>query len=393
MVRFLAMTVQRRHRIAEVRRLLRNFRVTGILGARQVGKTTLARQVAAEFRGPKTFFDLESPQDVARLDDPELALGTLRGLVVLDEIQRRPDLFPVLRVLADRRPLTARFLVLGSASPELLKQASETLAGRIGYMDLTGFDCEEVPASRWEHLWLRGGFPLSFLARSEGASLEWRRSLVRDFLERDLPGFGFRAAPETMRRFWVMLAHYHGQIWNASEFARAFGIADTTARRHRDVLVSTFALHLLSPWHENIAKRQVKAPRVYVADSGILHALLGLASREDLLSHVKVGASWEGFALEQVARRLRVRPDECFFWRTHTGAELDLLVARGRRRWGFEFKRTTAPALTPSMRSALADLKLDSLTVVHAGEHSFSLDRRVRAVAFRDVMEEVHPLT
>ena len=386
------MIVARRERIAEVRRLMRNFRVVGVLGARQVGKTTLARQVAAGFRGPTAFFDLESPQDLARLRDPELALGTLRGLIVLDEIQRRPDLFPVLRVLADRRPLPARFLVLGSASPELLKQSAETLAGRIGYTDLRGFDCEEIRASQWERLWVRGAFPLSFLARSEAASLEWRRALVRDFLERDLPTLGFRAAPETMRRFWAMLAHYHGQIWNASEFARAFGIADTTARRHLDQLVSTFALRLLPPWHENIGKRQVKAPRVYVADSGILHAFLGLGSRDELLSHAKVGASWEGFVLEQVVRRLRARSEECFFWRTHAGAELDLLVVRGRRRLGFEIKRTSVPALTPSMRSALSDLRLDALTVVHAGQHTFPLDRRVRAVAFRDLLGEIRPL-
>ncbi len=386
------MVVDRKLRVAEVRRLLRNFRVVGMLGARQVGKTTLAREVAAGFKGPTAFFDLESPQDIARLRDPELALGSLRGLIVLDEIQRRPDLFPVLRVLADRRPLPARFLVLGSASPELLKQSAESLAGRIGYTDLSGFDCEEIRVAQWERLWVRGGFPLSFLARSEAASLDWRRALIRDFLERDLPTLGFRAAPETMRRFWSMLAHYHGRIWNASEFARAFGIADTTARRHLDQLVSTFALRLLAPWHENIGKRQVKSPRVYVADSGILHALLGLGDKEELLSHAKVGASWEGFVLEQVVRRLRARSDECFFWRTHTGAELDLLVIRGRRRLGFEIKRSSTPALTPSMRSALDDLKLESLTVVHAGQHSFPLERRVRAVAFRDLLGEIRPM-
>ena len=383
------MIVARTERIRELRRLMRTFRVVGILGARQVGKTTLARQVAAGFRGPTTFFDLERPQDVARLRDPELALGSPRGLIVLDEIQRRPDLFPVLRVLADRRPLPARFLVLGSASPELLKQSAETLAGRVGYTHLAGFDCEEIRASQWERLWVRGGFPLSFLARSEAASLEWRRALVRDFLERDLPGLGFRAAPETMRRFWGMLAHYHGQIWNASEFARAFGVADTTVRRHLDQLVSTFAIRLLPPWHANVGKRQVKAPRVYVADSGILHALLGLGSRDELFSHAKVGASWEGFVLEQVIRRLRARPEECFFWRTHTGAELDLLIVQGRRRLGFEIKRTTAPSVTPSMRSALRDLDLDTLTVVHAGQHTFALDRGVRALAFRDLLGEV----
>ncbi len=386
------MMLLRAGRAGEIRRLLRAFRVVGILGARQVGRTTLARQVGAEFRGPTTFFDLESPQDLARLREPELALGALRGLVVLDEIQRRPNLFPVLRVFADRRPLPARFLVLGSASPELLKQSAETLAGRIGYADIPGFDCEEVRPAQWERLWVRGGLPLSFLSRSESASLEWRRALIRDFLERELPGLGFRAAPETMRRFWSMPAHYHGQIWNASEFARAFGVADTTVRRHLDQFVGTFALRVLEPWHENIGKRRVKAPRVYVADTGILHALLGLRDRDELLSHAKVGASWEGFVLEQVVRRLRARPEERFFWRAHTGAELDLLVVPGRRRLGFEIKRTSAPSLTPSMRSALSDLQLDALTVVHAGQHNFPMAPRVRAVAFRDLLTEVRAL-
>lgn len=387
-----AMHIERTARLGELRRQLRQFRVVGLLGARQVGKTTLAREVAAAFRGPTTHFDLERPEDVARLREPELALAPLRRLVVLDEIQRRPDLFPVLRVLADRRPLPARFLVLGSASPELLRQTSESLAGRIGYTDLGGLDCEEVRPAQWERLWVRGGFPLSFTARSDAASLDWRRALVRDFLERELPQLGFRVPAESMRRFWAMIAQYHGQIWNAAEFARAFGTAETTVRRHLDQLVSTFALRLLPPWFENIGKRQVKSPRVYVADSGVLHALLGLANREDVLAHPKVGASWEGFALEQVVRRLRARPEECFYWRTHTGAELDLLVVRGRRRLGFEFKRTTAPSLTPSMRSALADLGLVSLTVVHAGQHSFPLAPKVRALAFRKLIAEVKPI-
>jgi predicted AAA+ superfamily ATPase len=386
------MVLPRRARGEEVRRQLGEFPIVGLLGARQVGKTTLARQVAAGARGAVTFFDLENPDDIARLGEPQLTLAPLRGLIVLDEIQRRPELFPVLRVLADRRPLPARFLVLGSASPEMLQQTSETLAGRIGYTEISGFDAGEVPTSQWERLWVRGGFPRAFLARSERASFEWRRALVRDFLERDLPQLGFRVPAATMRRFWSMLAHYHGQVWNAAEFARAFGVADTTVRRHLDQLVATFALRMLPPWHENIGKRQVKAPRIYVRDSGLLHLLLGLGDRGDLLSHAKVGASWEGFILEQVVRQLRALPEECFFWRAHTGAELDLFVVRGRRRLGFEIKRTSSPVLTPSMRSALEDLRLDSLAVVHAGEHSFPLERRVRAVAWRDMLDEIRPL-
>lgn len=384
--------LDRKQRLAEVLALLRTFRIVGLLGPRQVGKTTLAHEVAARYRGVATHFDLERPEDVARLQEPELALAQLRGLVVIDEIQRRPELFPVLRVLADRRPLPARFLVLGSASPELLKQSSESLAGRIGYVELSGFDLEEIPASRTERLWLRGGFPLSFLARSENASLQWRRAFIRDFLERYLAEIGLRVPAETMRRFWTMLAHCHGQLWNAAEFARAFGVAETTVRRHLDHLVSTFAVRVLPPWHENLGKRQVRAPRVFVSDSGVLHALLGVRERGDLLAHPKVGASWEGFALEQVVRRLRAEPQECFFWRTHQGAELDLLVVRGRRRIGYEFKRSTAPAMTPSMRMALKDLKLDSLTVIHAGRTAFPMAPGVRAVPFSNLLEEVAPL-
>lgn len=386
------MMIARERRVAEVRRLLKSFPVVGLLGARQVGKSTLARQIAAASRGAVSFFDLEDPETLARLAEPQLALASLRGLVILDEIQRRPDLFPLLRVLADRRPLPARFLVLGSASPELLAQTSETLAGRIAYGEISGFDLNEVPSQHRQRLWVRGGFPRSFLARSERDSYEWRRAFVRDFLERDLPQLGFRVPAATMRRFWSMVAHYHGQIWNASEFGRAFGVSDTTVRRYLDQLVSTFALRLLPPWHENISKRQVRAPRAFVSDPGLLHTLLGLESAADVLGHAKVGASWEGFVIEQVIRQLRARPEECFFWRTHTGAELDLLVVRGRRRFGFEIKRTTSPAMTPSMRTALADLKLNSLTVMHAGESTFPLERQVRAVAFGALLTELEPL-
>ncbi|MEQ1831683.1 MAG: ATP-binding protein [Candidatus Eisenbacteria bacterium] len=386
------MLIARKQRVQEVRGLLQSAPVVGLLGARQVGKSTLARQVVAAGREPVTFFDLEDPAAVARLSEPQLALAPLRGLVVLDEIQRRPDLFPVLRVLADRRPRPARFLVLGSASPELLAQASETLAGRIHYADIAGFDCAEIAPARWERLWLRGGFPRSFLARSEHDSFEWRRSFIRDFLERDLPQLGFRVPAATMRRFWSMLAHYHGQIWNAAEFGRAFGVSDTTVRRYLDQLVATFALRVLPPWHENISKRQVKAPRTFVADSGLLHALIGLEGRADVMAHAKVGASWEGFILEQIIRGLRARSEECYFWRAHTGAELDLLIVRGRRRLGFEIKRTSAPSLTPSMRTALADLKLDSLTVVHAGEDGFPLGPKTRAEGWKPLLEGLRPL-
>jgi predicted AAA+ superfamily ATPase len=373
--------------------LLARHRIVAILGARQVGKSTLARQLQERRRGVVTVFDLEDPADLARLAEPMLVLGPLRGLVVLDEVQRRPELFPVLRVLVDRpRPL-ARFLLLGSASAELLRQSSESLAGRIAYHEFGGLTLDEVGSPRLDRLWLRGGFPRSFLARSDGASAEWRREFVRTFLERDLPQLGVTIPAGTLSRFWSMLAHYHGQIWNSSEFARSFGVADTTVRRYLDLLCGTFVVRQLAPWHENVGKRQVKAPKVYLADSGLLHTLLGLESTRDVEGHPKLGASWEGFALDTVVRHLGARRDECFFWATHAGAKLDLLVVRGRRRLGFEFKRTDAPTVTRSMRTALADLGLDRLSIVHAGKHTFPLAREIQAVALRRILEEEKKLT
>jgi predicted AAA+ superfamily ATPase len=375
----------------QVTALLGRHRVVAILGPRQVGKSTLAHRVAAARTAPSAFFDLEDPRDLARMADPMLALEPLRGLVVLDEIQRRPDLFPVLRVLADRRPLRARFLVLGSASPELLRQASESLAGRIAYHELAGFTLEETGVRRSDRLWLRGGFPLSFLAKTDAASAEWRREFVRAYLERDVPQLGIAVPAPTLRRLWTMVAHYHGQLWNASEFGRAFGVADTTVRRYLDALTGTFVVRQLQPWHANVGKRQVKAPKLYVADSGLLHTLLDLDTAIDLERHPKVGASWEGFAMTQVVARLAARPEQCYFWRTHNGAELDLLVVRGRERLGFEFKRTSTPGVTPSMRSALTDLRLTRLDVVHAGHETFPLAPRVRAVALSRLLDTVAP--
>jgi predicted AAA+ superfamily ATPase len=365
--------------------------VVGIIGARQVGKTTLARMLTAA-KPPAAYFDLEDPEDFARLADPMISLKRLRGLVVIDEVQRQPDLFPVLRVLVDRPRRPARFLVLGSASPDLLRQGSESLAGRIVYHELGGFSLEEVGADRANTLWLRGGLPRSFLAHSDAASDEWRRGFVRTFLERDLAQLGITVASATMRRVWTMIAHYHGQSWNASEFGRSFGVADTTVRGYLDRLTSALVVRQLPPWFENIAKRQVKAPKVYVADSGLLHTLLGIRTVEDLERHPKVGASWEGFVVEQVVRHLGARPEECFYWRTHAGAELDLLVTRGRKRFGFEVKRTSSPRLTPSIRTALADLHLTRLDVIHAGDHTFPLARHVRAVALTRLLDDVTPL-
>ena len=377
--------------ITELNRLLRSFPVVAIVGARQIGKTTLARMVVSRRRSPAHRFDLEDPRDLAQLSDPMLTLEPLRGLVVLDEIHRRPELFPVLRVLADRRPVRTRFLVLGSASPDLLKQGSESLAGRIAYHSLPGLNLEEVGPAKLDRLWLRGRFPRAFLARTQKESSDWRHSFIRTFLERDVPSFGFSLPAETLYRFWSMLAHYHAQVWNTSEFARSFGVSDTTVRRYLDLLTATFLVRQLKPWTANVKKRQVKSPKVYIADSGLLHALLDIETMQALLRHPKIGASWEGFMLESVIQRLAVRRDHCFFWATHTGAELDLLVTSGRALRGFEFKRTTTPKMTRSMHSAMNDLKLKSLDVVHAGEHTFPLARNVRALAAHRLLADLTP--
>lgn len=383
--------IERRPHVEVVRRLFEDFPVVAIVGPRQVGKTTLAQQLAANRPSRRTTvrFDLESPRDLARLDDPMLTLEPLRGLVILDEIQRLPEVFPILRVLADRPRKPARFLVLGSASPDLLQQTSETLAGRIAYHELQGFRLNEVGSRDLSKLWLRGGFPRSYLAASNARSMQWREELIRTFLERDLPQLGIRIAAPTLRRFWTMMAHYHGQIWNASDLARALGADYKTAQRYLDVLTSTFVVRALRPYHANIKSRQVKSPKVYVVDSGMLHALLGLASRRDLEGHPKVGASWEGFLIEQVCAVLHVRPEHAYFWATHSGAELDLVIERGGKLHGFEFKRTVAPTVTRSMQTALDTLDLASLTLVHAGADSFRLRRGVQAVGAARLVEDL----
>jgi predicted AAA+ superfamily ATPase len=384
--------IKRKHEIDTLIKLIKRQPVVGIVGARQVGKTTLAHAITDIIQGELHYFDLEKPEDLARLSDPMLGLKDLKGLVVIDEVQRLRDLFPVIRVLVDRPRNPCRFLILGSASPELLRQSSESLAGRIVYHYLYGFALDEIDRSNFKDLWLRGGFPRSYLSRSHAASHEWRRGFIQTFLERDIPQLGINIRSSTLSRFWQMLAHYHGQTWNASEFARSFGVADTTVRQYLDLLTSALVVQQLLPWHENISKRQVKAPKIYIADSGLLHGLLNLRNLRDLEGHPKVGASWEGFVIRQIIRQLRVGPEECFFWATYAGAELDLLVIRGRHRMGFEVKRTTSPRITPSMRSALNNLNLRHLDVVHAGESTFPLGEKIRAVAFERLMKDIRPL-
>lgn len=388
------MKVRRAHHVRAIRSLLRNNPVVAILGPRQIGKTTLARQILAGWRGSKSFFDLEDEVDRRKLQDPGLVLRELTGLVVLDEVQQLPEVFRLLRVLADRPRTPARFLVLGSASPELLRQSSETLAGRIAFHDLGGLHASELKGVRGysiDRQWLRGGFPAAYLARNDAASLQWRLDFVRTFLQRDIPALQPGIAPAQLERFWRMLAHWHGQLWSAAELARSLGTTDPAARRYLDLLAQTFVLRVLQPWHENMAKRQVKSPKVYVADSGLLHALLGIATQHDLLGHPKTGASWEGFLMAQVTQHLGARRDECFFWATHQGAELDLLVVRGKRRIGFEWKRSEAPDITPSMRIAMQDLRLDELVVVHGGKECWPMAPKMRAVAAGSMLDEIEP--
>ena len=344
--------------------------VAALLGPRQCGKTTLARQIAA--REPSEFFDLESPVDLRRLSAPMTTLEKLSGLVVIDEVQRRPDLFELVLVLVDRPENRARFLLLGSASPGLVRGVSESLAGRIGLIDLSGFDLREIGPEHQDRLWTRGGFPRAFLASDDAASLAWRDGFIRTFLERDIPQLGITIPAETIRRFWTMVAHYHGQTWNAAELARSLGASENTARRHLDILAGAFMVRVLAPWFENVGKRQVKAPKVYVRDSGLLHALLQIGPLSELQAHPKLGASWEGFALEHVIGVLDTR--DAYFWATHGGAELDLLVILGGKRYGFEFNYQDAPARTRSMLIARNDLGLERLWVVYPGSKEYALD-------------------
>ena len=372
-------------------RITRSFRVhpaVALTGPRQCGKTTLAEQFCVATGGAgedasATLFDLERATDQQRLQTPEQTLAPLTGLVVIDEIQREPKLFETLRVLLDRREASARFLLLGSASPALLRGASETLAGRVGLVELAGFDITEVPPADWRGLWLRGGFPRSYLAAADDDSTLWRETFVQTFLLRDIVDFGLNVPAEALRRFWTMVAHYHGQVWNAAEFARAIGSTQPAARRYLDILAAAGMVRVLPPWFENLKKRQVRAPKIYVRDSGLLHALLGLDTADTLAGHPKVGASFEGFAIEQILSCFGLR--EAYFWATHAGAELDLLLRVSGKRFGFEFKYSDAPGTTKSMRTALRDLDLHHLWVVYPGNEAYSLDEKITALPVANV--------
>jgi len=360
---------------------LKRSRAVALLGPRQCGKTTLARELVNS--ASLNYFDLEDSESMSRLADPKTALAPLKGIVVIDEVQRRPDLFPVFRVLLDREPLPAKFLILGSASPDLLQQSSESLAGRLEMIVMDGFGLAEVGLKKDSRLWLRGGFPLSFLAKNDVDSFMWRKSFIQMFLDRDLRQQGINIPTVSLHRFWTMIAHSHGQIWNAAPPASSLGVSEHTVRRYLDILTGVFMVRQLQPWHANIKKRQVKAPKVYIRDSGILHALLGLKSESEILRHPLCGASWEGFIMEEVIRS--IDPDDVYFWATHNGAEIDLVLTKGGRMYGIECKRADAPAMTPSMKIALEDLKLESISVIYPGEKRYSLHKKVGVVPFKAI--------
>ncbi len=356
------------------------FPVCALLGPRQCGKTTLSLTFQKLF-SENHHFDLEDHTDLARLANPKLALDPLNGLIVIDEVQRKPDLFPYIRVLVDKKPGT-QLLILGSASRDLLQQSSETLAGRIHYTEMTPFSFDETGDVNL--LWKRGGFPRSYLASSNENSYTWRKAYITSFLERDIAALGFNLSPQLMRRLWTMLAHYHGNIINYTEFARSLGVTDKTIKSYIDVLEGSFMVRALKPWFANIKKRQVKAPKIYIRDSGILHTLLGISS-EEIFMHPKVGASWEGFALEEIIKHLKVDADDCYYWRTQTGVELDLLIFKNGKKYGFEFKYTDRPTTTKSMHIAREDLELDDLILIIPGSKSFPLDENIKAVGLNDL--------
>jgi predicted AAA+ superfamily ATPase len=382
--------VERQQLIQRIRFQLDVHPVVAILGPRQSGKTTLANMYSERVTNETvTRFDLEDPTHLARLESAKLALEPLEGLVIIDEVQRAPGLFEVLRVLVDRENNPARFLLLSSASRELMRQSSETLAGKIGHIELTPFSLEEVGRDNIDRLWFSGGYPPSFLAESEAAGNTWRKEYISTFLERDIPNLGFSIPPATLRRFWMMVAHYHGRTVNYSEIGRSFGASDNTIRKYIDLLSATFMIRQLQPWHENINKRQVKAPKIYIRDSGIFHTLLGIEQNEALQFHPKLGPSWEGFAIEEIIRHYGAPDEECYFWSAYGRAELDLLILNSTKRIGFEIKHTDTPRVTRSLCTAGDDLKVDELYIVHPGKDRFPLDRGIEAVGLSAILEGI----
>lgn len=367
--------------IQQVEKAIRRGRVVALIGPRQCGKTTLAREFLSVEK--RNYFDLEDSDHLLRLEDSKSELAGLRGLVVIDEIQRKPELFPLLRVLSDRKPLPAKFLILGSANPALLKQSSESLAGRIETISMSGFSLEEVSPHKLKTHWFRGGFPHSFLARTNENSFAWRKQFVQTFLERDVPQMGLHVSAPTLRRFWTMLAHSHAQIWNAADPASSLGVSQPTVRKYLDYLEYLLMVRQLQPWHENLNKRQVKAPKIYVRDSGLLHLLLGIQNEKEFQDHPKRGVSWEGYVIEELFKQ--VQPDDAYFWATHNRAELDLLFLKNSRRIGFEIKLNARPSLTPSMRIASRDLKLEKLFVIYPGKENYDLDKRIHVTSILDL--------
>jgi hypothetical protein len=366
--------IERKDDIKGIHSLIDMFPVTAILGARQCGKTTLAKQMRYDH-----YFDLENPRDVSAMENPQLVLEKLRGLVVIDEIQRKPDLFPLLRYLVDNQK-ELKFLILGSASKELIRQSSESLAGRVGYYYLGGLKLTDVGMEKMERLWMQGGFPRSYTADNLNTAQVWLDNYIAAFLERDIPQLGITIPAQTLRRFWMMLCHYHGQVINYSEMAASFGVSDHTIRKYLDILAGTFMVRVLEPWYVNIGKRLVKRPKIYLRDSGILHYLLSIHSMKELLSHNKLGSSWEGFAMEAVAATLRKKENELFFWKVHSGAEVDLFWQEHGKNWAVEFKFADAPMLTESMKKAIEFLKLEQLWVVYPGKTAYPLHEKCTAL-------------
>lgn len=383
--------MERTRYFEEIKGASKHFPVIAMIGPRQVGKTTLAREFFSKMSSPpQNYFDLEDPEDLRRLQDPKLALSSLTGLVVIDEIQRFKELFPLIRVLVDRDKNDTKFLVLGSASKELLAQTSESLAGRIKYIQVYPFSFAEKLSLQFDKLWIRGGFPRSYLAKSDEGAFDWIEQFMRTFLERDIINLGFNYPAESMRRFWLMIAHYHGQIFKASELGRSLDLSDSTMKRYLDLLVGTFMVRRLSPWFENISKRQIKLPKIYISDSGMFHHLLGIKNLNELTVHPKLGASWEGFVLDEIIKAHHAREEETFFWGVHNQFDLDLLIVKDGSKYGFEIKHTSTPTVTPKLKEIYELLNLDSLTLVHAGDKSYDYDKKISVVSFKKLVESFH---